>query len=160
MRIADDCAVSFHFVLRDDAGQILSASTEEVPFSYLHGHGQMIPGLERALQDKEAGESVQVRLSPEEAYGMPDERNREVLPREDFSEDELMGGNRVYIMGERGPKLATVLEFDDEKVIVDTNHELAGKTLQFDIRISSVRKATIYELGCGHVHDSGTGEPE
>lgn len=155
MKIADDCAVSFHFVLKDDAGQVLSASTEDVPLSYLHGHGQMLPGLERALQDKEAGESLQVRLSPDDAYGMPDERNREVLPREDFSADELVVGNRVYIMGAGGPRLATVVDFDDERVVCDTNHELAGKALQFDIRIASVRKATMFELGCGHVHDSG-----
>jgi FKBP-type peptidyl-prolyl cis-trans isomerase SlyD len=154
MKIADDCAVSLHFVLKDDAGQILSASTEDVPLTYLHGHGQMVPGLERVLRDKAAGESVQVRLSPEDAYGVRDARNREILPREDFSDDELKVGNRVYIMGERGPRHATVLTFDEEKVVVDTNHELAGKTLEFDIRIASVRKATLYELGCGHVHES------
>jgi FKBP-type peptidyl-prolyl cis-trans isomerase SlyD len=154
MKIADDCAVSFHFVLKDDAGQILSVSTEGVPLSYLHGHGQMIPGLERALRGREPGERIQIRLTPEDAYGMPDERNRETLPREDFSEDELVIGNRVYIMGERGPKLATIINIDDVKVVVDTNHELAGMTLQFDIHISSVRMATIYELGCGHVHES------
>jgi FKBP-type peptidyl-prolyl cis-trans isomerase SlyD len=57
-------------------------------------------------------------------------------------------------MGERGPKQATVLTFDEEKVVVDTNHELAGQTLQFDIRIASVRKATVFELGCGHVHET------
>lgn len=154
MKVSDDCAISFQFVLKDDTGQILSVSTEGVPLSYLHGHGQIIPGLERALRDRVAGEHVQVRLAPEDAYGMPDVRNREVLPREDFSNDELVLGNRVYIMGERGPRLATIHEIHDDKVIVDTNHELAGKTLHFDIRISSVRKATIYELGCGHVHDT------
>jgi FKBP-type peptidyl-prolyl cis-trans isomerase SlyD len=114
----------------------------------------MVPGLERVLRDKAAGESVQVRLSPEDAYGVRDARNREILPREDFSDDELKVGNRVYIMGERGPRHATVLTFDEEKVVVDTNHELAGKTLEFNIRIASVRKATLYELGCGHVHES------
>lgn len=154
MRIADDCAVSFHFVLRDETGQVLTASTEAVPLSYLHGHGQMLPGLERALRDKQPGDTLQVRLSPEDAYGMPDERNREVLPREDFTEDELVVGKRVYIMGGRGPTQATVVGFDDAHVVVDTNHELAGKTLQFDIRVASVRQATIYELGCGHVHEA------
>jgi FKBP-type peptidyl-prolyl cis-trans isomerase SlyD len=158
MKIADDCAVSFHFVLKDAVGQVLTATTEDATLSYLHGHGQMLPGLERALQDKEAGESLQVQLSPEDAYGMPDERNRAVLPREDFSADELVVGNRVYIMGAEGPRLATVVKFDDEQVVCDTNHELAGKSLQFDIRIASVRMATIYELGCGHVHESEDGQ--
>lgn len=154
MRIAKDCAVSFHFVLKDGNGEILSASTNGVPFNYLHGHGQIVIGLERALENKDAGETLQVRLSPEEAYGQHDDHNREVLPREDFGDDELVKGNRIYIMGEQGPRLATVAAYDDDKVVFDTNHELAGMTLEFDIRILSVRKATIFELGCGHVHES------
>ena len=154
MRISDDCAVSLHFILKDATGQVLYASSEAVPLSYLHGHSQIVPGLERALYDRGAGESLNVRLQPEEAYGMYDEDNREILPRVDFSDDELVIGNRVYIMGARGPRQATILDFDGQNVTCDTNHELAGKTLEFDVRIVSVRKATIHELGCGHVHDA------
>ena len=159
MRIADDCAVSFHFVLKDGSGQVLSASSETVPLSYLHGYGQMVPGLERALLGREAGETLHVRLAPEDAYGLRDERNREILPREDFSEGELAVGNRVYIMGAQGPTQVTVLSYDERNVVCDTNHELAGQTLEFEIHILSVRKATIHELGCGHVHEpeAGTG---
>jgi FKBP-type peptidyl-prolyl cis-trans isomerase SlyD len=153
MKITRDCAVSLHFVLRDAQGEILSASSDETPLSYLHGHGQLLAALERELEDKTAGEALQVRLSPEQAYGMYEESNRELLPRADFSDDELKVGNRLYIMGGQGPRLATVLGFDEEKVIFDTNHELAGKSLEFDIRILSVRKATMFELGCGHVHE-------
>lgn len=157
MKIADDCAVSLHFVLKDDSGRILSASTEDVPLSYLHGHGQMLPALERALRDRQVGDTLLLRLSPEEAYGLPDAGNHQTFPRADFNDEELKVGNRVYIMGEQGPTLATVIDFDAAKVVCDTNHELAGMTLQFDIRIASVRQATIYELGCGHVHDTDDG---
>lgn len=157
MKISDDCAVSLHFILKDSTGQVLYASSEDVPLSYLHGHGQIVPGLERALRDRSAGESLRVRLRPEEAYGMYDESNREILPRADFSDDELVIGNRVYIMSAQGPRQSTILDFDGGSVTCDTNHELAGKTLEFDVRILSVRRATIFELGCGHVHDPVAG---
>ena len=116
-----------------------------------------MPGLERALHDRGAGETLRVRLRPEEAYGMYDEENRETLPRADFSDDELVIGNRVYIMGAGGPRQAIILDFDGHSVTCDTNHELAGKTLEFEVRILSVRRATIHELGCGHVHDPAAG---
>lgn len=153
MKISTDCAVSLHFVLKDTQGQVLSASGDEAPFRYLHGHGQLFAALERELEGKTAGATLRVLLPPEEAYGVYDEANREVLPRRDFSDDELRAGNRLYIMGVQGPRLATVLGFDEQKVVFDTNHELAGKSLEFDIRILSVRTATLHELGCGHVHD-------
>ncbi|MBK8163239.1 MAG: peptidylprolyl isomerase [Gammaproteobacteria bacterium] len=153
MRIANDCAVSFQFILKDASGQVLSASSETVPLSYLHGYGQMVPGLERALLGRAAGETLHVRLAPEDAYGLRDERNREILPRQDFSEGELAAGNRVYIMGTQGPRQVTVLSYDEHSVVCDTNHELAGMALEFEVHILSVRKATIHELGCGHVHD-------
>lgn len=157
MRITDDCAVSLHFVLKDEHGRILSASTEDVPFSYLHGHNQMLPALERALRDRLPGETVHLILPPEDAYGMPDEHNRAILSRQEFSDDELAVGRRVYIMGEQGPKLATILSYDAANVVCDTNHEWAGKTLEFEVRIGKVRQATFYELGCGHVHDTDEG---
>lgn len=153
MKISTDCAVSLHFVLKDTQGQVLSTSSDETPFSYLHGHGQLFAALERELEDKTVGETLRVLLPPEEAYGRYDETNREILPRQDFSDDELSVGNRLYIMGGQGPRLATVLGFDEQKVVFDTNHALAGKSLEFNIRILSIRKATFYELGCGHVHD-------
>lgn len=155
MRVADDCAVFFHFTLMDADGEVLSASSEQAPFAYLHGHGQVLASLERALEGKAAGDALKISLTPEEAYGVPDASNREILPREDFSDDELVVGNRIYIMGEQGPRLATVAGYDEQAVILDTNHELAGKSLRFDIRIVSVRKATIFELSCGHVHALG-----
>lgn len=157
MKISDDCAVSLHFILEDETGRVLYASSEGVPLSYLHGHGQIVPGLERALHDRGAGETLRVRLRPEEAYGTYDEENRETLPRADFSDDELVIGNRVYIMGAGGPRQAIILDFDGHSVTCDTNHELAGKTLGFEVRILSVRRATIHELGCGHVHDPAAG---
>lgn len=157
MRISDDCAVSLHFVLKDVTGQVLHASSEETPLSYLHGHGQMVPGLERALRGRHAGETLRVRLEPAEAYGQYDEGKREILPRVDFSDEELEVGNRVYIMGTGGPRQAVILGFDAHSVTCDVNHELAGKTLEFDVHILSVRRATIYELGCGHVHEPETG---
>ena len=154
MEIAQDCAVAIDFTMSDIDGTEYSSTKGHYPLTYLHGHRKLLPGLEKALAGKKAGESFSVTVSPEEAFGVWDENRRTVLPREDFRDDELVVGNRVDIMTEGGRRLVTVIEFDDDKVVLDTNHALVGKTLHFDVKILSVRKATILELGCGTVHET------
>ena len=152
MHITGDCAVALDYTMTDtDGNEILSTKGRE-PYMYLHGHGQIVRGLEKMLSGKTVGDAVSVTLPPEEAYGPRDDMNITVLPREDFNDDELVIGNRVHIMSMQGPRMVTVKSFNDEEVVLDTNHELAGKTLHFDVTILKVRKATRFELGCGHVH--------
>lgn len=154
MEISQDCAVAIDFTMTDIDGTEYSSTKNLYPYRYLHGHRQLLPGLEKVLEGKKAGDSFSVTLSPEDAYGLWDENRRTVLSREDFSNDELVIGNRVDIMTEGGRRMVTVIEFDQDEVVLDTNHELAGKTLQFEVKILSVRKATLHELGCGTAHET------
>ncbi|MBK9131485.1 MAG: peptidylprolyl isomerase [Gammaproteobacteria bacterium] len=154
MQISQDCAVAIDFTMTDIDGTEYSSTKSHYPYRYLHGHRQLLPGLEKVLEGKKAGDSFSVTVSPEEAYGVWDENRRTVLSREDFSDDELVIGHRVDIMTEGGRRMVTVIGFDQDKVILDTNHELVGKTLKFDVKILSVRKATIHELGCGTAHET------
>lgn len=153
MKIAEDMAVAFDFTMSDEEGAVLDTSKGKYPYEYLHGYGQVIRGLEKALEGREAGESFSVSVPPEEAYGVRDEECIAQYPRDEFEDDELVIGNRVYIMGETGPRMMMILKFDDESVYLDSNHELAGKTLNYEVTILGVRDSTFSERTCGHVHD-------
>jgi FKBP-type peptidyl-prolyl cis-trans isomerase SlyD len=159
MKIEKDCAVAFEFTMSDETGTVLDTSKGKYPYEYLHGYGQVVPGLEQALQGHTTGDTFTVTVSPEQAYGLRDEKHLSILPRIDFSNDELVVGNQVYILTKTGPRMTTVLKFDEEKVILDANHELAGKTLTYNIKILGVRKSTFSEQTCGHIHDSIVSEP-
>lgn len=152
MKIAIESAVAFDFVLKDEDGTVLDSSAGKYPYEYLHGYQQVVPGLEKALEGKSAGDSFVITLSPEEGYGPRDENYTTELSRSEFSDDELEVGNQLYIMGMTGPKLSPILSFDDEKVVFDANHPLAGKTLTYEIEVLGVRESTSSERGCGHVH--------
>lgn len=153
MKIDIDCAVAFEFTMSDDAGTILDTSEGKHPYEYLHGYGQVVPGLEQALQGRSSGESFSVTVPAEQAYGLRDKNKRSILPRSDFSDEELVPGNQVFVLTESGPQMVTILEFDDEKVVLDANHKLAGKTLTYQIKILGVRKSNFSERTCGHVHE-------
>lgn len=153
MKITQEMAVAIDFTLSDEDGTVLDTSRGKYPMEYLHGYRQIIPGLEKALEGHVAGDSFSVTIPPEQAYGLRDENNRAVYARDEFSDDELVLGNSIFIMGVNGPRQAVVLEFDDEKVVLDANHELAGKTLSYDIKVLGVRESSMAERTCGHVHD-------
>lgn len=153
MNITQDMAVAFDFTLTDEEGKVLDTSRGKYPFEYLHGYRQIVTGLEAALASRVAGESFEVDVPPEQGYGLRDESRRVILPREDFEDDELFAGNRLSIMGMSGMRIAIVLSFDDENVVFDDNHELAGKTLHFDVEVLGVRESTPSERMCSHVHD-------
>ncbi|NOZ54554.1 MAG: peptidylprolyl isomerase [Gammaproteobacteria bacterium] len=153
MKIDKNSAVAFDFSICDEDGNVLESSAGKPPYEYLHGCGQVVPGLEQALEGRIAGDTFTVTISPEQGYGVREEKNRSVLPRCDFSDEELVPGNRVNILTESGFGMAIVLEFDDEKVVLDTNHALAGKTLTYDITLLGVRAATFSERTCGHIHE-------
>ena len=153
VKIAPEMAVAFDFTLTDDDGKVLDTSYDKYPFEYLHGFSQIVRGLEQALEGRTAGDSFTVTIPPEDAYGLHDENNRAELPRDEFEDHELVPGNMLSIMSMSGPMNAIVLSFDDEKVILDSNHELAGKTLHYAVEVLGVRESTFSERTCGHVHD-------
>jgi FKBP-type peptidyl-prolyl cis-trans isomerase SlyD len=144
-------AVAFDFTLTSD-GQVMDTSKGKLPFEYLHGYRQILPGLENAMLGREAGDTFSIDIPPEEGYGLRDESRRVALPRDEFEDDELVIGQQLTIMGPTGMRAALLLSFDDENVVFDDNHILAGKTLHFEVEILGVRESNSSERMCGHVH--------
>lgn len=153
MNITEDMAVAFDFTLMDEENNVLDTSKGKFPFEYMHGYRQIVPGLESAMAGRVAGDCFEIDIPPAAGYGLRDESRRVELPRDEFEDDELVVGNQLQIMGMSGMRLAELLSFDDEKVVFDDNHILAGKTLHFDVEVLGVRKSTSSERMCGHVHD-------
>jgi FKBP-type peptidyl-prolyl cis-trans isomerase SlyD len=156
MKISDQSVVSFHFTLKNDEGEVLDSSAGNDPLTYLHGAGNIIPGLENALVDKKVGDKFDVTLTPEQGYGARDEKLLQKIPKNQFPDpDKLQEGMQFQINGPQGPLVLTVLEVTENDVVVDGNPELAGQTLHFNIEVSEVRAASAEELEHGHVHGPG-----
>jgi FKBP-type peptidyl-prolyl cis-trans isomerase SlyD len=145
-----------HYTLRDEHGTVLDSSSGRGPMSYLHGKGNLIPGLEQALTGRTAGEKLDVTVPPEQGYGLRDQRLVQILPRGKFAEDvELAPGMQVRASGPQGARLVTVTNVERDFVTIDANHPLAGRTLYFSVEVTEVRKATHEEVAHGHVHGPG-----
>jgi len=154
MLIRENTVVSIDYVLTDAAGAVLDRSAEGSPLSYLQGASNIIPGLERALEGKTQGESLQVEVAPADGYGDYDQDLVQVVSRELFEDaDALEPGMRFQANSDSGTLLVTVTDVSDDGVTVDGNHPLAGQTLTFDVTVAGVREATEEELAHGHVHD-------
>ncbi|MGB9428907.1 MAG: peptidylprolyl isomerase [Gammaproteobacteria bacterium] len=153
MRIAKNTVVSIDYTLTDTDGTVLDSSKGQKPMGYLHGSGNIIPGLEEALEGRGAGDSLQVTVAPAKAYGLRDESMTQKVPRKLFdSKHKIKPGMRFHAEGGHGAHTVIVAAVDSEHVTVDANHPLAGKTLNFDVKVVEVRAATGEELEHGHVH--------
>ncbi len=153
MQISANKVVSIDYTLTNDQGDVIDTSNGRGPLAYLQGYGNIIPGLETALEGKSAGEAVQVTVAPAEGYGERDDALTQAVPRQMFENaDEVQIGMQFQTMTEQGPHVVTVVNVDDENVTVDANHPLAGQTLNFDVSIIEVRDASEEELEHGHVH--------
>lgn len=154
MQISANTVVSIDYVLTDAAGAVLDRSTAGNPLAYLQGASNIIPGLERALEGKSVGESLQVEVAPADGYGDYDQDLVQVVSRELFEDvDAVEPGMRFQANSDSGTLLVTVTDVSDDGVTVDGNHPLAGQTLTFDVTVAGVREATAEELAHGHVHD-------
>lgn len=155
MQIAHHTVASFNYRLTDDSGELIDGSEGE-PLTYIHGTQSIIPGLEQALEGRRGGDSLQVRLPPELAYGERDEDLVQEVPREALpAEAEIEVGVQFHAESDEGQHILTVIGVDGDTVRLDANHPLAGKTLHFDVEITGVRSATAEELTHGHVHGAG-----
>lgn len=156
MKVSQDSVVSFHYTLKDEAGSVIDQSDGE-PMAYLHGHGQIVPGLERELTGRTAGDKLQVRVSAAEGYGEHNAALIQQVPRDAFSRvPGLAVGMELQTRTRAGhPATVFVKEIGPEFVTIDGNHALAGKTLYFDIEIAEVRSASEEELSHQHVHGPG-----
>lgn len=153
MNIADQCVVSIHYEVKDEDGVVVDSSAGREPLVYLHGHRNIIPGLESALAGLAAGDDFDVTVAPEEAYGEHQEGLVQSVPKEAFQGVEKVEEGMVFTaQTENGPLQVTVTEVADETVQVDGNHPLAGKALSFTGKVEEVREASAEELEHGHVH--------
>ena len=153
MQVQNDHVVSIDYTLKNDAGEVMDTSEQNGPLAYLHGHQNIIPGLEKALDDKSVGDSFTVSIEPAEAYGERDERMIQTVPREMFQGvDEIEPGMRFQAQTEGGVTVVTIKEVNGDEITLDGNHELAGETLHFDVEVKEVRPASEEEIEHGHVH--------
>ncbi len=157
MRIAANKVVTIDYVLKNDAGEVLDSSEGREGLSYLHGAGNIIPGLEKALTDKQTGDALNVSITPEEGYGVRNEDMKQAVPREMFpSPDQVSVGMQFHAQSPDGQNMVvTVVDMNDEHVTVDGNHPLAGVNLNFEVKVTDVRDATQEEVEHGHVHGPG-----
>ena len=161
MKIADDCLVTLEYTLKDENQEVLDSSEQMGPLDYVHGYKQLIPGLEKALNGRENGESFSLTVPPQQGYGEIDPRAVFEASRSQFPPDtELTVGMEFETSGHH----VVIKEIDGDIVRLDANHPLAGKTLYFDIKIAGVREATPEELAevqeafvgsCGCGSDAG-----
>jgi FKBP-type peptidyl-prolyl cis-trans isomerase SlyD len=156
MSITQDQVVSIHYTLKDDAGDIIDSSPGGEPLAYLHGHGNLIPGLERELTGKHAGDKLQVTVSPADGYGEYDQALVQRVPRRALKGlANLKVGMRLEAQTGHGARAVTVTRIAGDLVTLDGNHPLAGKSLHFQVEVAEVRAATEAELSHGHVHGPG-----
>jgi FKBP-type peptidyl-prolyl cis-trans isomerase SlyD len=156
MQIAQDSVVSIHYTLKNDAGEVLDSSEGAEPLVYMHGNGNLIPGLEQALMGKSAGEKLAVSIAPDQAYGERDASLVQEVPRSAFRNVQTIEvGMQFQADSNQGPRMVTVVQVTDTTVTVDGNHPLAGEQLHFTVEITEVRAATQEELDHGHVHGPG-----
>ena len=157
MQATKDNVVSIEYRLHLGDGKIIDESDAGDPLVYLHGYEEIVPGLERAIEGKKAGESLKVQVSPEDGYGEYDPDGVEEVPREEFPPDmELEAGGIVTAVDDDGDEVEfLVKELRPKTVVVDFNHPLAGKTPHFEVTVREVRQATAEELEHGHAHTPG-----
>ncbi len=156
MTIQRNKVVTINYTLMDETGGLLESSEGQEPLTYLHGVGNLIPGLEASLEGKSAGASLKISVPPEEAYGVWDQEKVMDIPKSQFSGVESVeAGMQFSVQGEAGEEVVTVSKVEGETVTIDANHPLAGKTLAFDVTIVGIRDATAEELDHGHVHGHG-----
>ena len=157
MQIGLNCVVAIDYTLTNNDGEVLDTSTGRAPLEYLHGAGNIIPGLERALIGLEVGAALKVSIPPADAYGEHDPDKIQIIPHTAFPPN--VKPQEGMQLNARGPDGATftlwVVKVEEEVVMVDANHPLAGETLHFDVVVRSVRAATAEELGHGHSHGHG-----
>ncbi len=156
MQVSAQKVVFIHYTLTNDDGEVIDSSEGHAPLAYIHGEGNIIPGLENALVGKSAGDTLKVSIPPEEGYGLRDDSLVQAVPKEAFhGVDEILPGMQFHTETADGGQLVTVLQVQDDMVILDGNHPMSGQTLNFDVQVTEVRDATAEELAHGHVHGEG-----
>lgn len=153
MQITKDKVATFDYVLKDETGTVIDSSEGHAGMVYLHGANNIVPGLEKALEGKSTGDTLQTVVSAEEGYGERSEAMMQTVPKEAFGDAEVTVGAQYHAESPEGEPIAiTVKEINNDEVVIDGNHPLAGVNLHFDVTVTDVRDATEEELAHGHAH--------
>jgi FKBP-type peptidyl-prolyl cis-trans isomerase SlyD len=151
VKIVKDRIVCMDYTIRLASGQVVESSVGQEPLTYLHGRRQIVPGVEKAVEGLESGALLEIVVPPGEAYGERDPAGVFVVPRAAFPTGEDVGPGMMFSASRPDGKSITfrVIEANDQLVLVDTNHPLAGETLHISIHVHDVRVATTDELYSG-----------
>ena len=153
MLIEKDKVVSIDYTLTDDHGEVLDSSSGKAPLAYLHGHGGLIPGLEKELEGKKVGDQFVAHIPPQEAYGLRTNELVQEVPLDNFQDPkDVKVGAQFQVQVQEYVHIATVTEVGDKTATLDMNHPLADETLHFDVEVMEIREPTAEELEHGHVH--------
>jgi FKBP-type peptidyl-prolyl cis-trans isomerase SlyD len=156
MQVSDKMAVSINYTLTNEGGEKLDSSIGEDPMVYLHGLGQIIPGLETALKGKAVGEKFSVTVAPKDAYGERRDDMLQVVAKSMFKDmGEVEVGMQFHADASHGVNVVTVTKVEGDEVTIDGNHPLSGEALTFDVEVVDIRPATEDELSHKHVHGAG-----
>lgn len=156
MQITKDKVVQFHYTIKDAEGEQVDTSRTGDPMAYLHGHDNMIVGVEKALDGKQAGDKFSVTVEPSEGYGERQEDAVQRIPTKHLQGAKVWKPGMVAVVHtEQGARQVTVLKVGRFMVTCDLNPPLAGKTLDFDLEVVDVRDATEEEISHGHAHGVG-----
>ncbi|MFW5776565.1 MAG: FKBP-type peptidyl-prolyl cis-trans isomerase [Spirochaetota bacterium] len=154
MEVAQDRVVKIAYTLKDDQGHVLDSSENHGDLAYVHGHQNIVEGLEDALEGKDVGETVSTTVEPDKGYGDRHDQLVFTVPRSNMPDGDLEVGMQFAAQDKEGnQQVVTLVDIGDEEVKLDANHPLAGQTLHFDVTVNDVREATDEEVEHGHVHD-------
>lgn len=158
MEIKEKNVAVVTYILKGDDGNVIQEATEENPFGFIHGTGQVLPAFDEELLGKKKGDTYAFSLEAKDAYGEYDANRKEQLDRKVFAEappEYMQIGSTLPMEFNGNTVFGTIIEITDEKVSMDFNHPLAGKNLAFSGTVIDVREATTEELAHGHVHGPG-----
>lgn len=158
MKIAKNTVVSIAYQVRTQDGVLVDEAPVNQPLEYLQGHNNLVIGLENALEGKNVGDKFEVRVTPEEGYGEYNENLVQRVPKDVFvGVDELVVGMRFIADTDVGPLPVVITQVDENEVVVDGNHMLAGQELLFSVEVVATREATAEEIAHGHIHQADGG---
>jgi FKBP-type peptidyl-prolyl cis-trans isomerase SlyD len=154
--IANNVVALIEYTLRDDSGEVIDSSVGQDPLAYIHGQGNLIPGLESELEGKQKGDVLKVTVPPKLGYGERDPSLQHQVQRQQLPPNvQIELGTQFQARGPQGSHIMTVVAVEGDRVFLDANHPLAGVTLHFEVKVIDTREATAEELQHGHVHGPG-----
>ena len=152
MQITKHKVAAIHYTLSDNDGKILDTSAGREPLNYIHGIGNLIPGMEDGLEGKMKGDKFNIKVSPEKGYGVKNENLMQQVPRTAFGNQPVELG--MQFQTDSG-SVVTVSKIGMDSITMDANHPLAGVELNFAVEVLEIRNATEEEISHGHVHGPG-----